>query len=71
MLNRWEVVLATLVLVLAINGGLLFFVYLPHIKAPPAAPLPEQTERTTLTAPPENTTPKTTHSYSYLECFSP
>jgi len=60
MFNRWKAVLAMLVLVLAITTGLLFFVYLPHRTAPPAAPLPEQTERTTLTALPENSTPKTT-----------
>jgi hypothetical protein len=60
MMNRWETVLATLVLVLVINAVLLFFLYLPRRTAPPAAPLPEQTERTTLNPPPENTTPKTT-----------
>ena len=59
--NRWVIVLAVLVLVVAINAALFYFVYLPNMTAPPAAPpaapLPEQTERTTLTAPPENTTP--------------
>jgi hypothetical protein len=67
MLNRWETVLAVLVLVLAINAGLFFFVYLPHTPAPPAAPLPEQTERTTLAAPPENTTQETTLEKTTLE----
>jgi len=66
MLNRWETVLAMLVLVLAINAGL-YFVYLPHRTASPAGPLPKQTERTTLAAPPENTTSKTTLEKTALE----
>ena len=67
MLNRWETVLAVLVLVLAINVGLFYLVYLPNRMASPAALPPEQTERTTLTAPPENTTPKTTLEKTTLE----
>jgi hypothetical protein len=64
MLNRWETVLVILVLVLTINVGLLFFVYLPRRTAPPAAPLPEQAERTIHTASPGNTTPKITPASS-------
>jgi len=60
MLNRWESVLITLALAVAINTGLFFFVYLPHREDPPAAPLLGRTERTTVTTPPESTTPKTT-----------
>ena len=60
MLNRWETVLAVLVLVVAINVGVFYFVYLPNRGSSPAAPPPEKTQRTTLTAPPENTTLKTT-----------
>ena len=67
MLNRWETVLAVLMLVLAINVGLFYLVYLPNRMASPAALPPEQTERTTLTAPPENTTPKTTLEKTTLE----
>ncbi len=67
MLNRWETVLAVLMLVLAINVGLFYFVYLPNRMASPAALPPEQTERTTLAAPPENTTPKTTLEKTTLE----
>jgi hypothetical protein len=63
MLNRWETVLAVLILIVVINAGLFFFLYLPRLADPPAAPWepPENTERTTLTTPPlENTAPKTT-----------
>jgi hypothetical protein len=52
MLNRWETVLAVLILIVAVNAGLFFFLYLPRMDGSPAAPgePPENTERTSAIA---------------------
>ncbi len=65
-LNRWQTVLAVLVVAVGVNAWLYYF-YLPQGAAPGGAPLPEQTGRTTLTTTPESTTPKTTLETTTLE----
>jgi len=55
MLGQWPVVLATLVIIAAVNLGILFFYYLPNV-----APSPGTLQERTVTSSLENTASTTT-----------